>query len=70
MANGILAKRAGLKRHGKSCFVYDIPKEVAAKNGTSTAYGGNRRLPVLLCQVHHGISQPFGAKYFKGCPYT
>ena len=40
MANAILAVRAGLKRHGKLCYEYDIPKEVAIKIGTSVTYGG------------------------------
>ena len=40
MANAILAIRAGLKRHGKSCFDYEIPKDVAVKIGTKATYGG------------------------------
>ena len=46
IANSILATRAGLKRHGKSCFDYVIPKEVAVKIGSSAAYGSKRRLSV------------------------
>ncbi|CAL4082586.1 unnamed protein product, partial [Meganyctiphanes norvegica] len=43
MANAILAIRAGLKRHGKSCFNYEIPEDISAKIGTALTYAGNKR---------------------------
>lgn len=38
MANAILTIRAGLKRHEKTCFEYELPEEVARQIGTTDAY--------------------------------
>ena len=44
--NNVLAIRVGLKRHDKSCYAYEILKDVAAKIGTFAAYCGNGPSPV------------------------
>ncbi|KAH8035891.1 hypothetical protein HPB51_010643 [Rhipicephalus microplus] len=36
--NAILVVRAGLKRHQKSCFDYELPAAVVSAIGTSTTY--------------------------------
>lgn len=38
MANAILSIRAGLKRAGKNCYNYELPKEVTDAIGTSAVY--------------------------------
>lgn len=38
MANAILTIRAGLKRHAKTCFDYELPEEVVRRIGTAEAY--------------------------------